>query len=99
MSMGGPPDVGVGRVQAALDTELTCQLAQPLAADGPLPGGFSLEGYLGSLERQLIDRALTEAHGVKKDAAAKLGLPLEERDVGEGGLERRLEELVEGAHV
>jgi two-component system response regulator PilR (NtrC family) len=58
----------------ALPAPLRATFAQPLAADGPLPVGFSLEGYLGSLERQLIDRALTEAHGVKKDAAAKLGL-------------------------
>ena len=29
--------------------------------------------------------------------AERIGLPLEERPVGEGGLERRLEELVEGA--
>ena len=31
-------------------------------------------------------------------AAAKLGLPLEERDVGDGGLERALEELVAQSH-
>jgi len=43
-------------------------------ADGPLPQGFSLEAHLGSIERELIDRALSESRGVKKDAAAKLGL-------------------------
>jgi two-component system response regulator PilR (NtrC family) len=42
--------------------------------DGPLPSGFSLEAHLASIERELIDRALAEARGVKKDAAAKLGL-------------------------
>jgi two-component system response regulator PilR (NtrC family) len=45
-----------------------------LTPDGPLPPGFSMEAHLASIERQLIDRALSEAHGVKKDAAAKLGL-------------------------
>jgi two-component system response regulator PilR (NtrC family) len=48
--------------------------AHELSREGPLPAGFSLEEYLASIERELIDRALTEAHGVKKDAAAKLGL-------------------------
>src|SRR5438105_1324300 len=48
--------------------------APALTPDGPLPQGFSLEAHLASIERQLIDRALSEAHGVKKDAAAKLGL-------------------------
>jgi two-component system response regulator PilR (NtrC family) len=44
------------------------------ALEGPLPPGFSLEGHLASIERELIDRALSEARGVKKDAAARLGL-------------------------
>src|SRR3954467_2805769 len=43
-------------------------------ASGPLPAGFSLEAHLASVERELIDRALSESRGVKKDAAAKLGL-------------------------
>ncbi|HWE24115.1 MAG TPA: sigma-54 dependent transcriptional regulator [Myxococcales bacterium] len=45
-----------------------------LPADGPLPQNFSLEAHLASIERELIDRALSESRGVKKDAAAKLGL-------------------------
>jgi two-component system, NtrC family, response regulator PilR len=45
-----------------------------LPADGPLPQGFSLEAHLAGIERELIDRALSESRGVKKDAAAKLGL-------------------------
>jgi two-component system, NtrC family, response regulator PilR len=48
--------------------------APALTPDGPLPPGFSMEAHLASIERQLIDRALSEARGVKKDAAAKLGL-------------------------
>src|SRR6266852_2262262 len=48
--------------------------APSLAPDGPLPPGFSLEAHLAGIERELIDRALAEARGVKKDAAAKLGL-------------------------
>jgi two-component system response regulator PilR (NtrC family) len=45
-----------------------------LAPEGPLPSGFSLEAHIEAIERALIDRALSDAHGVKKDAAAKLGL-------------------------
>ena len=47
----------------------------------------------------LAQRPTPELRAAAARAAAKLGLPLEERDVGEGGLERRLEELVEGAHA
>ena len=45
----------------------------------------------------LAQRPTPELRAAAAHAAAKLGLPLEERPVGEGGLERRLEELVEGA--
>ena len=48
--------------------------APALTPDGPLPPGFSMEAHLAAIERQLIDRALSEARGVKKDAVAKLGL-------------------------
>jgi two-component system, NtrC family, response regulator PilR len=48
--------------------------AHALSPEGPLPEGFSLEAYLAQIERELIDRALSEAGGVKKDASAKLGL-------------------------
>ena len=47
----------------------------------------------------LAQRPTPELRAAAARAAAKLGLPLEERDVGEGGLERRLEELVEGARM
>ena len=39
-----------------------------------MPDGFLLEDYLAQIERELIDRALTEAGGVKTYAAARLGL-------------------------
>jgi hypothetical protein len=45
----------------------------------------------------LAQRPTPELRAAAAEAAAKLALPLEERAVGEGGLERRLEELVEGA--
>jgi hypothetical protein len=45
----------------------------------------------------LAQRPTPELRAAAAHAAAKLGLPLEERPVGESGLERRLEELVEGA--
>ena len=55
---------------------LPATLRNPVALtpQGPLPAGFSLEGHIEAIERALIDRALADAHGVKKDAAAKLGL-------------------------
>jgi two-component system, NtrC family, response regulator PilR len=45
-----------------------------LTSEGPLPEGFSLAAHIEGIERALIDRALSEAHGVKKVAAARLGL-------------------------
>jgi len=48
--------------------------AASISPDGPLPDAFSLESHLEAIERQLIDRALAETRGVKKDAAARLGL-------------------------
>ena len=45
-----------------------------LAGAGPLPAGFSLETYLALLEKACLDRALSQAGGVKKNAAALLGL-------------------------
>jgi two-component system, NtrC family, response regulator PilR len=45
-----------------------------LVAEGPLPAPFSLEAHLAGIEEQLIDRALTQAGGVKKNAASLLGL-------------------------
>ena len=48
--------------------------AHALSPEAPLPDGFSLEEYLAQIERELIDRALSESAGVKKDAAARLGL-------------------------
>lgn len=47
----------------------------------------------------LSQRPTPELRAAAARAAQMLGLPLEERDVGEGGLERRLEELVEGVHA
>src|SRR4051812_31585808 len=58
----------------ALPAVLRRSGAHALSPEGPLPEGFSVEDYVAQIERELIDRALTEAAGVKKDAAAKLGL-------------------------
>jgi len=46
----------------------------PLQKEGPLPASFSLEAHLSLLEQELIERALLQASGVKKNAAALLGL-------------------------
>jgi two-component system response regulator PilR (NtrC family) len=58
----------------ALPAVLRDSGAHALSPGGPLPAGFSLEEYVAQIERELIDRALTETSGVKKDAATKLGL-------------------------
>jgi hypothetical protein len=47
----------------------------------------------------LAQRPTPELRAAAADAAAKLGLPLEERAAGESGLEQRLEQLVEGARA
>jgi Protein of unknown function (DUF1638) len=47
----------------------------------------------------LAQRPTPELRAAAADAAARLGLPLEERAVGESGLEQRLGELVGGAHA
>ena len=58
----------------ALPAALRANGAHALSPEDPLPTGFSMEDYLAQVERDLIDRALTETGGVKKDAAARLGL-------------------------
>jgi two-component system response regulator PilR (NtrC family) len=58
----------------ALPAPLRTPPSGSVPVSGPLPAGFSLEAHLTGIERELIDRALAESRGVKKDAAAKLGL-------------------------
>jgi len=58
----------------ALPSPLRFSPGAPAAAKGPLGAGFSLEAHLTSIERDLIERALAQAGGVKKNAAALLGL-------------------------
>jgi DNA-binding NtrC family response regulator len=45
----------------------------PSLHDQPLGGGFSLDDYLGDIERRFLTRAMDEAGGVKKKAAELLG--------------------------
>jgi len=49
---------------------------------GPLPAGLRPGEYLAQIERELIDRALTNREGVKKDAAARLGLTFRSSGTG-----------------
>ena len=46
----------------------------PSLHDMPLGGGFSLDNYLGDIQRRFLTRAMDEAGGVKKKAAELLGL-------------------------
>jgi transcriptional regulator with PAS, ATPase and Fis domain len=45
----------------------------PSIHDQPLGGGFSLDDYLGEIQRRFLTRAMEEAGGVKKKAAELLG--------------------------
>jgi DNA-binding NtrC family response regulator len=45
----------------------------PSLHDMPLGGGFSLDNYLGDIQRRFLTRAMDEAGGVKKKAAELLG--------------------------
>ena len=63
------PEVTVDALPAPLRPPLS-----PLQKEGPLPPTFSLEAHLAGLEHELIERALAQAGGVKKNAAALLGL-------------------------
>ena len=44
------------------------------ALPDPLPEGFDLDGFLGGLEQEALRRALAQNEGVKKRAAAFLGM-------------------------
>jgi two-component system response regulator PilR (NtrC family) len=58
----------------ALPGPLRPPMPDSLPREGVLPQGFSLEAHLAGIEQQLIDRALQQSGGVKKNAAALLGL-------------------------
>jgi transcriptional regulator with GAF, ATPase, and Fis domain len=45
----------------------------PSLHDMPLGSGFSLDNYLGDIQRRFLSRAMDEAGGVKKKAAELLG--------------------------
>jgi len=45
--------------------------------------GVLVDAHLEAIERALIDRALADTHGVKKDAAARLGSPSGSSGTGE----------------
>jgi DNA-binding NtrC family response regulator len=57
---------------AAAIAEVPGQMG-PSLHDQPLGGGFSLDEYLGEIQRRFLSRAMDEAGGVKKKAAELLG--------------------------
>jgi two-component system response regulator PilR (NtrC family) len=70
VALSSGPEVTVDALPAPLGALGT----SGIPAAGPLPPGFSLEAHLANVERELIDRALGESRGVKKEAAVRLGL-------------------------
>ena len=58
----------------ALPVPLRSPRPPPPSPEGDLPAGFNLEQHLEGIERSLYERSLQQAHGIKKDAAALLGL-------------------------
>jgi two-component system response regulator PilR (NtrC family) len=67
-------EIGVGDFPAHVREASGAGLAAETVADRPLPAGFSMEAYLESIERRIIDRAMAQANGVKTEAAKLVGL-------------------------
>jgi transcriptional regulator with PAS, ATPase and Fis domain len=68
------PDVAVGPDRLSRKfTEHTA--VEEAAGDAALPERFSLYDHVAQIERVFLVRALTDANGVKKHAAARLGIP------------------------
>jgi hypothetical protein len=98
--------LALDEVQAALDEEpgtyfLTDFLVRTFERSVVRPLGLDRrpelrDDYFGNYRRVLwlAQRPSRDLRAQAKAAAATLGLPLEERNVGDGGLERQLEELI-----
>lgn len=68
------PDVVVGPDRLSRKFTEHTAVEEP-AVDATLPKRFSLYDHVAQIERVFLARALTESHGVKKHAAARLGIP------------------------
>ena len=71
VTLSDGPEVTLDALPARLRPPGSSSLLPP---SGPLAPGFSLEAHLSGIEQEVIERALSQAGGVKKNAAALLGL-------------------------
>ncbi len=61
------PSAGIGRKPGR-------EITDPSEVARMLPAVIDLRGFLGALERSLVERALESAHGAQAEAARRLGL-------------------------
>jgi DNA-binding NtrC family response regulator len=71
--MSATDAIGVTDIKAAI-ADIPGQKSDSLL-DRSLGDGFSLQSMLENIQRQYLERAMNEAHGVKTRAAELLGIP------------------------
>ncbi len=70
--MANSDSIGVGDIRAAI-ADVPGKKASNDLLEHPLGEGFSLQELLEDVQRHYLDRAMDEAHGVKRRAAKMLG--------------------------
>ncbi len=72
--MSNADELTIADFRAALSEMPTPQSRNQNVLERPLGDGFSLENHLDDIHRHYLKRAMTEAHGVKAEAARLLGI-------------------------